>query len=88
MEGDYKCQLESLTKSNEAMVRDYDALKAARAEEVSELESRIISLTTQLQKKRERKRSKRHKSLPEQVSGQIGPDIMWVQELGASIIAV
>lgn len=55
MESDYKCQLESLTKSNEAMVRDYDALKAARDEEVRELESRIVSLTTQLEKKRERK---------------------------------
>ena len=88
MESDYKCQLESLSKNNEAMVRDYDALKAARAEEVQELESRIISMTTQLQKKRKRKRTKRPKPLPEQVSGQIGSEVMWVQEWGASIISV
>ena len=88
MESDYKCQLESLTKSKEAMVRDYYALKAARDEEVRELESRIVSLTTQLEKKRERKRSKRLKPLPEQVSCQTGSEIMWVQDCGASIIAV
>lgn len=88
MESDYKCQLESLTKSNEAMVRDYDALKAARDEEVRELESRIVSLTTQLEKKRERKKSKRPKPLPEQVSCQTGSEITWVQDWGASIIAV
>lgn len=81
-------QLERLTKTNEGIVRDYDALKAATDEKVRELESRIVSLTTQLEKKRKLKKRKRAKTLPEHVSDPFESGLSWVQELGASVIAV
>ena len=63
-----KRQIEQLTKTNEAILRDFKALKVAKEEQIQELETHVATLTRQLhdaqqqqqqQQRRHRRRTKK-----------------------------
>lgn len=83
-----RTQIESLTNTNEAVARDHSALKVLKDEEICELQSRVASLTSQLQKARKRKKTKRQKSHSETARTEIRDGVSWVPELDTFVISV
>lgn len=88
IEADFKQEIERRSSEKEKAILQYNNLNTAKDEEIGKLESCITSLTMQLKEMIEKK-SKRPKSTREIAKKcQSGPDVTWVEEWGALILAV
>ena len=89
IEADFKQEIEKLSSEKANADLEYNKLNDAKDEKIRELEMHIAFLTTQLNEISEKKKSKRRKSTHNIAKdGQSGPEVLWLEEWGSSILAV
>lgn len=88
VEEEDKQRIEGLTKTNEAIARDFSDLKAVKDEEIRVLELRVASLISQLKGDRMRKKWKRRKSSSGKEPSADGTIDAWLEEWDTSLIII